>query len=382
MTTAFASKLPNRKTSIFSIMSALSAQHEAINLSQGFPDYAVDPKLTKLIYKYMELGFNQYAPMPGDISLRESIRHKYHYLYDLDINSNTEITVTAGATQALFTAIAATVRPGDEVIIFEPAYDSYGVTVELFGGKVIPIRLTSPDFIIDWKEVAQKVNERTRLIIINNPNNPTGRVFSDHDFKQLSDIIKNSNAYLLSDEVYEHLVFDGIQSRTVLQDPVLRERAFVVASFGKLLHATGWKIGYCIANETLTDEFRKVHQFNVFSVHSPTQRAIGEYIENPENYINLPTFFQEKRDYLIAGLRSSRFNINVPQGTYFLNVDYKDISDLPENEFAISLVEQHKIATIPTSAFYSDRFNQHQLRICFAKQESTLEKAIQRLNNI
>ena len=382
MTYTFQSKLPNSTASIFSVMTALAVKHNAINLSQGFPDYAVDPHLTDLISKYLQLGHNQYAPMAGMPALREQISAKFKRVHALGIDADSEVTVTAGATQALFTAMAAVIHAGDEVIVFEPAYDSYAVTIELLGGKVVPIRLTAPDYRINWQEVASKVNARTRLIIINNPNNPTGKVLSAEDMAQLALVIHHSNALLLSDEVYEHLVYDGMAPQTVLSHPLLRERAFVVASFGKLLHATGWKIGYCVAAPQLMNEFRKVHQYNVFSVHTPTQLAIAEYLEDAEHYLHLPTFFQQKRDYLVQALQHSRFEVAETQGTYFLNLNYRAISDKPEQAFAEELIQKHGIATIPIAAFYHDGLNQQYLRLCFAKKQATLEQAVQVLQHI
>lgn len=382
MTLPFTSKLPNQQASIFSTMTELANQHQALNLSQGFPDYPVDTALIELINKYLQQGCNQYAPMAGVPLLRERIAAKYRLLYDLDIDANQEITITSGATQALFAVISATVRAGDEVIVFEPAYDSYAAAITLSGGTVVPIRLNAPDYRIDWQEVASKVNNTTRLIIINHPNNPTGRLFNDDDVEQLARIIHSSNALLLSDEVYEHMVFDGAPVRTVLQHPLLRQRAFVTASFGKLLHATGWKVGYCVAAPELTAELRKVHQYNVFSVHTPTQWAIAEYLERPENYLGLPQFFQQKRDYLLSALASSRFKLLPTEGTYFLTLDYSAISDLPERAFATELITRHHIATVPISAFYSDERNQSLVRLCFAKTQATLEQAVARLNRV
>ena len=382
MTYSFQSKLPNSSASIFSVMTALAVKHQAINLSQGFPDYPVDPVLSDAISHYLKQGHNQYAPMAGVPVLREQISTKFKRVHGLDIDADTEITVTAGATQALFTAMSATIHAGDEVIVFEPAYDSYAVTIELLGGKVVPIRLNAPDYQIDWAEVASKVNARTRLIIVNNPNNPTGKVLSATDVQQLAHIIQHSNALLLSDEVYEHLVYDGIAPQTLLSHPVLRERTFVVASFGKLLHATGWKIGYCVAAPQLMAEFHKVHQYNVFSVHTPTQWAIADYLKDASHYEGLPAFFQQKRDFLVHELQNSRFEVAESQGTYFLNLNYRAISDLPEQAFAEHLITEHGIATIPIAAFYHDGHNQQYLRLCFAKKQDTLEQAVKVLQSI
>lgn len=382
MTPQLHSKLPTVSTTIFSVMSGLAAQYRALNLSQGFPDYPVDPVLIDLITQHLQVGHNQYAPMAGVAALRERISEKMARVHGLAVDGDQEITVTAGGTQALFTAIATLVRPGDEVIVFEPAYDSYAPTVRLFGGVVVPIRLQAPDFAIDWDQVRRCITGRTRLVMVNNPNNPSGRVLDDADVQQLAAVVADSGAFVLSDEVYEHLVYDGRQPKTLLSHPLLRERTLTVASFGKLLHATGWKVGYCVAAPDLMAEFRKIHQFNVFSVHTPTQWAIADYLADETHYQSLSAFFQAKRDRLAAGLRDSRFRVYCPQGTYFMNLDYRDISDAPEAEFAQTLVREHGIATIPLSAFYHDSYNQHCLRVCFAKRDATLDQAVALLNAV
>lgn len=380
--TKFKSKLPHSTISIFSKMSLLAQQHQAINLSQGFPDFDIDPKLTALVTKYMQKGFNQYAPMPGTIELRKAIAAKYQHYYNLNINANEEITITAGGTEGLYSTIATLIHPGDEVITFEPAYDSYGPSVQSFGGNVVPIELRSPDFAIDWNVVRSKITDRTKLIIINNPNNPTGRILSQDDITALENIVEETGVYLLSDEVYEHLVFDGKKHISVLQSTILRQRAFVVASFGKVLHATGWKMGYVIANPLLTSEFRKIHQFNVFSVNTPMQYAVAEYLADIDYYESLASLFEQKRNFVIDRLRSTPFQVLPCEGTYFLLVDYSSISQEKELDFAERLTIQHKVATIPISAFYTNTLNQNLLRICFAKKEETLEVALQNLLNI
>ncbi|MGJ1224538.1 methionine aminotransferase [Sphingobacterium siyangense] len=376
------SKLPHVGTTIFTKMTMLANEQQALNLSQGFPDFETDPKLVQLVSKAMKQGHNQYAPMIGAQTLRDTIAKKYREVYDVSVDATTELTVTSGGTQAIFTAIATVVRPQDEVIIFEPAYDCYAPTIELFGGKVIPVRLLAPDFQIDWDYVATLINSKTRLIIINNPNNPTGKVLGREELIKLGDLLSGTNALLLSDEVYEHIVFDGVSPQSVLEIPTLRERSFVIASFGKLLHTTGWKIGYCIAPEQLTQEFRKVHQFNVFSVNTPMQFAIAEYLEDINYVKGLSYFFQRKRDLLKDGLKGSRFKILPCEGTYFLNIDYSNISQEKEFEFACALTRQHKIATIPLSAFYKEATNQQVLRVCFAKKDETLVKAVEILNKV
>ncbi|UIR55658.1 methionine aminotransferase [Sphingobacterium sp. SRCM116780] len=376
------SKLPHVGTTIFSKMSALAQQHGALNLAQGFPDYETDPYLIELVNRYMKDGFNQYAFMSGVLPLRERIAEKVWNTHQVRVDIQDEITVTAGGTQAIFTAIATVVEKGDEVLIFEPAYDCYAPTVELFGGRVVPVALLAPDFSIDWEYVKSLVNEKTKLIIINNPNNPTGKRLGKEDINALAAIVTSSHTFVLSDEVYEHIVFDGHQPYSLLAHPILRERSFVIASFGKLLHVTGWKVGYCIAPPVLTKEFRKIHQYTVFSVHTAVQMAIAEYLENPEIYLSLGDFFEEKRNYLIEGIQSSKFTVLPSQGTYFLNIDYAAISDEPELLFAERLIVEKKIALIPISAFYTENLNQHILRVCFAKKAETLVQAVDLLNNI
>ncbi len=370
------SKLPHVGTTIFTQMTMLANAHQALNLSQGFPDFEADPRLVKLVTEAMQNGYNQYAPMIGVQSLRDAIVKKYDQIYNIEVDATEELTITSGGTQAIFTAIATVVRPEDEVIIFEPAYDCYAPTVELFGGRVVPVRLLAPDFRIDWDYVATLMNSKTRLIIINNPNNPTGKVLGKEELIKLGSVLEGTRILLLSDEVYEHIVFDGASSQSVLEIPTLRERSFVVASFGKLLHTTGWKIGYCVAPPQLTHEFRKVHQFNVFSVNAPMQFAIAEYLEDISYVKGLSSFFERKRNLLKDGLKGSRFTILPCEGTYFLNINYSGISNEKEFEFACSLTTQHKIATIPLSAFYKEVTNQQVLRVCFAKKDETLAKAI------
>lgn len=376
------SKLPQVSTTIFTQMSALAQQYQALNLSQGFPDYAADPLLVDLVSKYMNEGYNQYAYMAGVPVLRERISEKVHRLYGVDADPVDEITITAGGTQAIFTAIASVIGAGDEVLIFEPAYDCYRPTVELFGGRVIPVTLHAPDFEIDWDSVGQLMTSKTRMIILNNPNNPTGKVLQEHDLLILQQLVDKTDILIISDEVYEHLIYDGRAPHSLLQYESLRQRSFVVASFGKLLHTTGWKVGYCIAPKALTSEFRKVHQFNVFSVHTPTQYAIADYLINPQVYLSLPSFFQEKRDRLIEGLKDTKLDVLPCEGTYFLNVSYQRISDLPELQFATLLTREYRVAMIPISAFYANEVNQQLLRICFAKKTDTLIKAIDLLRNI
>ncbi|MGV3761202.1 methionine aminotransferase [Parapedobacter sp.] len=373
------SKLPNTGTSIFTEMSQLAVQHGAINLSQGFPDFDCSPQLAERVGHHMRSGRNQYAPMAGVVSLRERIGAKVAAATGFSYHPETEITVTAGATQALFTAMATLIGPGDEVLLFEPAYDAYAPAVRIFGGVPKAVTLLAPDFAINWSAVAQQVNGRTRLIVINSPNNPTARVFSDADYRALSRLVTGRDCYVLSDEVYEHVVFDGTRHRSAVQYPELRERAFVVASFGKLYHITGWKVGYCLAPRELMAEFRKVHQFNVFSVNTPVQYALADFMDRPEEYSELHVFFQAKRDLLLQGLADTPFVPLPCKGTYFLLADYSGISNRPERAFSQWLTRRHGVATIPVAAFYTEKVNQGLVRICFAKREETLERAIERL---
>ncbi|HLT87789.1 MAG TPA: methionine aminotransferase [Sphingobacterium sp.] len=378
----FSSKLPKTEISIFSRMSALAQEHQAINLSQGFPNYPVSDRLISLVEHYMRKGFNQYAPMAGVPSLREVIADKIASLYSIDVDPYDEITITSGGTQALFTAITTVIRPADEVLIFEPAYDSYKPTIELFGGKVIPIRLKAPDFSIDWAYVKSQISKSTKLIVLNNPTNPSARIWKKQDFERLEQLVKDTSAMILSDEVYEHMVYDGLLHYSVLQFPRLRERSFVVASFGKLLHTTGWKLGYVVAPKYFTEEFRKIHQFNVFSSNTPIQFAVADYIKDRNTYLELNAFFQQKRNLMVSGLKASRFKTLPCEGTYFLLMDYVQISEAAELAYAAELVSRFKVATVPVSAFYSAPFDQNLLRLCFAKDDNTLDQALEILIKI
>lgn len=376
------SKLPNTGTSIFAIMSGLAVQHQAINLSQGFPDFNIAAELIDLVHQKMKDGHNQYAPMPGIPALREAISEKISKMYGVYYHPDTEITVTAGATQALFTAISAFIHDGDEAIVFEPAYDSYAPAIRLNGGIIRYSRLRTPGFRIDWEEVAKLINNNTRMIIINTPHNPTGSVLSENDLQQLTKITRNTDILVLSDEVYEHLIFDQLSHQSICRYPDLISRSLAVYSFGKTFHATGWKCGYVLAPENLTSEFRKVHQFNVFAVNTPVQHAIAQYLSEPLNYTQLPGFYQEKRDKFLQLIKGSRFTEIPCHGTYFQLLGYDRISDEPEADFAVRLTKEFKIASIPVSAFYHDHFNNHTLRFCFAKQDQTLEKAAEILCRI
>ncbi|MFC3200091.1 methionine aminotransferase [Parapedobacter deserti] len=375
----FTSKLPDTGPSIFTTMSQLAARHQAINLSQGFPDFDGPPRLISLVSQYLQAGHNQYAPMAGVQALREQISAKVETTTGICYDPETDITITAGATQALFTVMAALIRPGDEVIVFEPAYDSYAPSIRVFGGIPKPVTLLAPDFVVDWTAVEQLITSKTRLIVINTPNNPTARVLADADYRQLVRMVGDTDCYVLSDEVYEHMVYDGRKHLSVTHYAALRERAFVVASFGKLYHTTGWKVGYCLAPPQLTTEFRRVHQFNVFSVHTPMQWALADFLRDDDMHTELGAFFQQKRDFLVEALETTRFRPLPCEGTYFLLADYTAISELPERAFSEALTKHHGVATIPVSAFYHNNVNQHLVRICFAKKAQTLAQAIERL---
>lgn len=376
------SKLPGVSTTIFSVMSKLATEHNAINLSQGFPDYPCDPKLVELVDKAMKDGFNQYAPMPGSPLLQQNIAEKVEKLYNVKYNPGTEITVTAGGTQAIFTALAAIINSGDEVIIFEPAYDSYAPTIRLLGGLVKTYELAPPNYSIDWDMVKKLFTANTRMIILNSPQNPTGSILSENDMNALIKLVSGTDILILSDEVYEHLIYDEQKHQSVMLYPELKERSFIIASFGKLLHATGWKLGYCLAPEILTKEFRKVHQFNVFSVNSAMQQAIAEYIKEPKNYTGIRTFFQEKRDYFRGLLAESRFKLLPCNGSYFQCASYSDISDEKDTDFSMRLIKEFGVATIPVSAFYQKATDYKIIRFCFAKENSTLALAAEKLKNV
>lgn len=371
------SRLPEVGTTIFTIMSKMALEHGAINLSQGFPDFPVDQKLVDLIYARMREGFNQYAPMPGVPALRNIIAEVISKTYNRSTDPETEVTVTAGGTEALFSVIAALVHPGDEVIVFDPAYDSYNPAIRLNGGAPVHINLTFPDFSIDWQEVKSKITPRTRMIMINTPHNPTGAVLSETDLKTLQQLAIEHDLIVLSDEVYERLIFDGIKHQSVLQYPELASRSIAVFSFGKTFHATGWKVGYTIAPGKLTTEIRKAHQFVTFSVNTPVQFALAEYMSVPEHYLNLGTFYQQKRDYFLNGIRGSSFEPMACHGSYFQSLSYKNISELPDMAMAQELTKKYKIASVPVSAFYQDKTDNRLLRFCFAKQEKTLDQAIE-----
>jgi len=363
-------------------MSQLAAEHNAINLSQGFPDYDCDPVLIEFVADAMKKGHNQYAPMTGVPALRELIADKVNNLYGAAYDPGTEVTVTAGGTQAIFTALSAYINAGDEVIIFEPAYDCYAPTIKMLGGLVKPYEMAPPDYDIDWEMVKKLFTANTKMIILNSPHNPTGTILRDKDIQALIKLTKNTDILILSDEVYEHLIYDGEQHRSLALYPELRERAFIVASFGKLLHTTGWKTGYCLAPEHLMKEFRKVHQFNVFSVNTPMQTGIANYLKDPSNYTGIATFFQEKRDLFRSLLAETRFKLLPCNGSYFQCVSYSHFSDEKDAAFAERLIKAYGVASIPVSAFYNRNTDHHILRFCFAKKQDTLEKAVERLKKL
>lgn len=375
------SKLPQTGTTIFSVMSALAAEHRAINLSQGFPNFPCDPVLIDLVYKAMKDGYNQYPPMPGILPLREVIAHKTNKLFGSQIGPD-QITVTAGATQAIYTAITAVVHPGDEVIIFTPAYDCYAPAIELNGGKTVAIQLEGPEYQIDLNKLKSAITPKTRMVMINSPHNPTGQLITQETLNGIADLLRDTDIILLSDEVYEHIVFDGEQHASVLAHEELAARSFVVSSFGKTFHATGWKMGYCVAPNHLMTEFRKCHQFIVFTCHTPTQYALAEYMQDENTYLNLGGFYQQKRDFFLDCLRGSAFKVLPSKGTYFQLLDYSALSNLNDVDYARELTIKHKVASIPVSVFNSEPRNDRYLRFCFAKDDDTLRKAAEILKNL
>ena len=376
------SRLPNEGTSIFAVMSHLANEHKALNLSQGFPNFSIDSKLIERVNHYMTLGHNQYAPMTGVPKLREQIVKKYYERYEVSYCPDKEVNITAGATQAIYTAITSLVHPGDEVIVFDPAYDSYIPAVRLAGGSVRFCQLKSPDFSIDFDQLKSNINSKTRMIIINSPHNPTGKLISEGEMKELEKIINGRDILLLSDEVYEHLVFDGLNHESACKFPGLINNSIIIGSFGKTFHATGWKMGYVLAPENIMKEFRKVHQFVVFTCNTPVQCAIADYLEDPNNYLYLNSFYQRKRDLFLNSIENSRFKPVPSYGTYFQLLDYSEISELSEMEFAIELIKNHGIAAIPVAPFYSSKLEQKLLRFCFAKTDETLIEAGKILSEI
>jgi methionine aminotransferase len=376
------SKLPNVGTTIFTEMSVLAQQHNAINLGQGFPDFMMDKDLTDLVNEAMQQGHNQYVHMNGLSALRQSIAEKVNDLYKNSIDFNDEITVTPGGTYAIYTALTTILQKGDEVIVFEPAYDSYIPNIEINGGVAVTIPLSFPDYHINWELVKEKINAKTKAIIINSPHNPSGALLQEADMLQLSELVRGTDIFIISDEVYEHLIYDNKQHLSVLRYPELYERGFVCSSFGKTYHCTGWKIGYCVAPPALMKEFRKVHQFNCFSCHSPVQFALAAFIKNKDAYNNLGKFLQVKRDYFMEAMKATPFKPLPSYGSYFQIYSYEGISDETEKALAVRLVKEYGVATIPVSAFYKSPVENKVLRFCFAKKEETLQEAAGRLNNV
>lgn len=376
------SKLPATGTSIFTVMSALANEYKAINLGQGFPDFQMDDELAELTAKAIKDGHNQYAPMAGHLSLRESIAHKIFSLYNCSISPEDCVTITPGGTYAIYTAFTTILQPGDEVIVFEPAYDSYIPNIIANGAIPVRIPLVFPEYNIDWNLVKSAISTKTKAIIINSPHNPTGSVLSDDDMIVLQDLLRDTNIFLISDEVYEHLIFDGKQHQSVLKYPELLSRSFVCFSFGKVYNCTGWKIGYCIAPKTMMGEFRKLHQFNAFCVYTPTQVALAEHLKKEYTYTSLAGIMQQKRDLFVNEMKDSGFSLLRSHGSYFVCATYENISSLPAMEFSLRMTKEYGVATIPVSAFYLEGNDDHVIRFCFSKKDETITQAAEKLRAI
>lgn len=378
-TSTITSKLPKVGTTIFSIMSALANKHQAVNLSQGFPDFECHPELVRLTHQYMQKGMNQYAPSSGILPLREKIAAKIQRIYGAQVDPVSEITVTSGATEALFAAISAIVRRGDEVIIFEPAYDSYIPAIELNGGVAVPVALEENTYQIDWEKVKQVLSPKTRAIIINTPHNPSGAVLKSQDIEALTTIIQHKDIYLISDEVYEHIIFDHLSHESVLRYPLLREKAFSISSFGKTFHNTGWKMGYAVAPPELSVEFRKIHQYLTFSTFTPAQFALADFLEDEKHYRELPQFYQQRRDRFRELMQATEFQLLPCEGTYFQLASYAHLSSENDVVYAKRITQEVGVATIPASVFYTSQTDRKVVRFCFAKRYETMEKAVERL---
>jgi len=376
------SKLPRVGTNIFTIMSGLATELKAINLGQGLPDFPMEPRLHEMVTKAMQDGFNQYAPMPGWLPLREAIAEKIDYLYKTKINPGSEITITPGGTYAIYTAFTTILQPGDEVIVFEPSYDSYVPNIEVNGGIAVLVPLKVPGYGIDWEAVDRALSPRTKAILINSPHNPTGAVLSESDMLELQKRVAGTGIFIISDEVYEHLIFDGLAHQSVIRYPALLERSFVCFSFGKVYNCTGWKLGYCVAPAALTAEFRKIHQFNAFSCNTPVQVGLAGFLGDKEAYLSLSNMMQQKRDYFISLMKDTRFTLQESFGSYFICGTYERISKEADKDFAIRLTKEYGVATIPVSAFYQDGTDNKVLRFCFAKKEETLEQAVERFKKL
>lgn len=378
----FKSKLPDTGLSIFAVMTSLANQYNALNLSQGFPNFNPTDELVELVNYYMKHGNNQYAPMPGVPSLRNEISKKINSVYGGNFNSEDEITITAGATQALFTAITTFINKDDEVIIFEPAYDSYIPSIKFVGGIPISVRLNEKDFSIPWKVVHEKINDKTKMIILNSPHNPTGAIIGKDDVSELTKIAKENDILILSDEVYEHIIFDNRKHFSLTEVEALKSNSIIVSSFGKTYHTTGWKVGYVASSKEITNEFRKVHQFNVFAVNTPIQSAYAEYLSKNNDYLVLPDFYQKKRDLFASELEGSNFKLRECDGTYFQLLDYSNISDENDIDFTKRLITDFGIATIPLSPFYTEEINSKLIRVCFAKTDDMLIEGAKRLKSV
>jgi methionine aminotransferase len=376
---AIKSKLPNVGTTIFSIMSAHASEQGAINLAQGFPDFNCSPKLISLVNQYMERGMNQYAPMPGLMQLRERISEKTEKLYGAYYKPDTEITIVPGGTHGIYAAVSAVVGEGDEVVVIEPCYDSYVPAIELNGGRAVFYEMKYPDYAIDWNEVKKLINFKTRMIMINTPHNPTGTTLTESDMLQLQKILDNTDVVVLSDEVYEHIIFDGAEHQSVAKYPKIAERSIIVSSFGKTYHTTGWKMGYVLAPENLTKEFRKVHQFMAFSANTPIQYALADYMDDTDAYLQLKHFYEEKRNLFQTLIKGSNFKLLPCKGSYFQMLNYAKITQERDFDFALRLTKDFKVASIPTSVFYQKKLDNNVLRFCFAKENETLEKAAEKL---
>lgn len=376
------SKLPEVSTTIFTVMSGLATELGAVNLGQGFPDYPMEPELTELVSRAMRDGHNQYAPMPGWMPLREAIAAKCAALYGAAVDPSAEITITPGGTYAIYTALTSILHPGDEVIVLEPSYDSYVPNIIVNGATPVLVSLKLPDYRVDWDAVRAAVTSSTKAIIINTPHNPTGSILYEDDIANLRQLVDQTGIFIISDEVYEHLVFDGHPHLSMLRYPDLRERSFVCFSFGKVYHCTGWKLGYCIAPPSFTTEFRKVHQFNCFSCHTPSQVAIAAFLKNEQAYLQLGAGLQQKRDHFLSLMNSTRFSMKTSSGSYFVCASYEKISDEDDKAFAIRITREQGVAMIPVSAFYQDGHDDHIVRFCFAKKHDTLEEAVARLSRI
>lgn len=379
LTPTLTSRLPQVGTTIFSVMSALAQQHGAVNLGQGFPDFDCDPALVDTVARAMRNGHNQYPPMPGVPALRQAVADKIERLYGMRYDPDAEITITAGATQAIITAILALVHPGDEVIVLDPCYDSYEPSIVLAGARAVHVPLHAESFRPDFAALRAALTPRTRALIVNTPHNPSASVWTPGDMNELASLLRDTDVLVIADEVYEHMVFDGVAHESVSRHPDLAARSVVVSSFGKTFHVTGWKVGHVAAPAALTAEFRKVHQFNVFTVNTPVQHGLAEYLADPAPYLGLAAFYQRKRDLFREGLAASRLRLLPSQGTYFQCVDYSAVSDLPEEAFCRWLTAEVGVAAIPVSAFYADRREQRLARFCFAKQDATLARALERL---